>query len=100
MPKTKIFYLISSLAQGGAERHLVDLLRGLDPDRFEGQICVLRGDNHFAAELPPDQPRYRLRSRLWAAPPAFARLVASLQRARPAILHTYLTDGNLWGRLA
>src|SRR5438552_9202457 len=32
MARARVFYLISSLAQGGAERHLLDLARRLDPD--------------------------------------------------------------------
>jgi glycosyltransferase involved in cell wall biosynthesis len=100
MPRAKVFYLISSLAQGGAERHLLDLARRLDPDRFESDICVLNDRTHFRGEVPAGQPRYRLRSRAWAFPPAFARLVAALRAAEPQIVHTYMNDANLWGRLA
>jgi glycosyltransferase involved in cell wall biosynthesis len=100
MARAKIFYLISSLAQGGAERHLLDLARHLDPDRFASDICVLKDQSHFQGDVPAGQPRYRLRSRVWASPPAFARLVVALRAAQPQILHTYLNDGNLWGRLA
>jgi glycosyltransferase involved in cell wall biosynthesis len=100
MARPKIFYLISSLTQGGAERHLLDLARRLDPDRFAGAICVLSDQAHFRGEVPDGQPRYRLKSRVWAAPPAFWRLVAALRDARPAIVHTYMNDANLWGRLA
>jgi glycosyltransferase involved in cell wall biosynthesis len=100
MAPAKIFYLISSLAQGGAERHLLDLARRLDPDRYVSDICVLSDRAHFEGDLPAGQPRYRLRSRVWASPLAFGRLVSALRAARPQILHTYLNDGNLWGRLA
>jgi len=98
MAPAKIFYLISSLAQGGAERHLLDLARRLDRDRFESDICVLNDRAHFKGDVPEGQPRYRLGSRVWAA--AFPRLVAALREARPPILHTYMNDANLWGRLA
>jgi glycosyltransferase involved in cell wall biosynthesis len=98
--RTKILYLISSLDQGGAERHLVDLVARLDPARFETEICVLRDELHFAGELPPGEPRHHLRARSWLAPRAFARLGSLLRAVRPAILHTYLNDANLWGRLA
>ncbi|HXJ19468.1 MAG TPA: glycosyltransferase [Polyangia bacterium] len=98
--KTKILYLISSLAQGGAERHLVDLIRGLDPERYEADICVLRSDVHFAGEVPAGQPKYRLGARSWVYPGVFGRLQAAIRDARPHILHTYLNDANLWGRLA
>jgi hypothetical protein len=63
MARAKIFYLISSLAQGGAERHLLDLARHLDPDRFASDICVLKDQSHFQGDVPAGQPRYRLRSR-------------------------------------
>jgi glycosyltransferase involved in cell wall biosynthesis len=100
MARAKIFYLISSLAQGGAERHLLDLASRLDPDRFSSDICVLSDQAHFKGDLPAGQPRFRLKSRVWGWPPAFARLVAALRTAQPDILHAYLNDGNLWGRLA
>src|SRR4051794_14251402 len=98
MAPAKIFYLISSLAQGGAERHLLDLARRLDRDRFDSDICVLNDRAHFKGDVPDGQPRFRLGSRVWAS--AFPRLVAALREARPPILHTYMNDANLWGRLA
>ena len=100
MNKTKILYLISSLAQGGAERHLLDLVRTLDRDRFDFDICVLGDQVHFRSDLPADQPRFRLGGRVWFSPVAFLRLVRAIDRARPQILHTYLNDANLWGRLS
>ena len=100
MARAKIFYLISSLAQGGAERHLLDLVRRLDPERYVSDICALSDRAHFAGDVPVGQPRYRLRSRLWASPLAFGRLVSSLRAARPQIVHTYMNDANLWGRIA
>jgi glycosyltransferase involved in cell wall biosynthesis len=100
MARAKVFYLISSLTQGGAERHLLDLVRRLDPARFEIDICVLSDQAHFTGDVPDGQPRYRLRSRVWAWPPAFARLVAALRAARPQIVHAYMNDANLWLRLA
>ena len=99
MAPAKIFYPISSLAQGGAERHLLDLARRLDPDRYDSDICVLSDRAHFEGDLPAGQPRYRLGSRVWASPRAFAGLVWALRAARPQILHTYLNDANLWGRM-
>lgn len=100
MEKTRVLYLISSLTQGGAERHLVDLVRGLDPQRWELAICVLTGRVHYKAELPVGQPRYILGSRVWASPVAMTRLMGTLRSFRPHILHTYMNDANLWGRLA
>jgi glycosyltransferase involved in cell wall biosynthesis len=98
--KTRILYVISSLNQGGAERHLVDLVSGLDSTRWETEICVLKNRVHFARELPTGQPRYVLGSPIWASPVAFGRLVAAIRSFRPHIVHAYMNDANLWARLA
>jgi glycosyltransferase involved in cell wall biosynthesis len=98
--KRRILFLISSLVQGGAQRHLLELVRLLDPAAFEVAICTLDEANHFGPDLPAGQPAYCLRSRVFWSPAAFARLVEALRSFRPDILHCYLNDGNLWGSLA
>ena len=100
MPRTRVLFLISSLAQGGAERHLVDLAGSLDPERWDPEICVRTPIIHYQSELPDGQPRYSLASRLWCSPAALARMVSVIREFRPHILHTYMNDANLWGRLA
>ncbi len=100
MQKTRVLYLISSLAQGGAERHLVDLVRGLHAERWQPEICVRSAQVHYKSELPAGQPHYLLDSRVWASPPAFSRLVGAIRSARPHIVHAYMNDANLWARLA
>jgi glycosyltransferase involved in cell wall biosynthesis len=100
MAKTKVLFLISSLAQGGAERHLIDLVRRLQSRDFQADICVLKNRVHFEGEVPAGQPRYVLNANTWVSPLAFRRLVSVIQEARPDIVHAYLNDGNLWARLA
>jgi glycosyltransferase involved in cell wall biosynthesis len=96
---TRTLFLISSLAQGGAERHLLELARHLGAG-FDPAICVLRDSVHYSDDVPVGEPRFALRSRTWASPLAFTRLRAALEQFQPEILHCYLNDGNLWGRLA
>lgn len=98
--KRKIFYLISSLVQGGAERHLLDLARHLDPAAYEIALCVLDHEIHYAADLPGGEPRYVLSGKHFWSSRSRADLVRSLREFRPDIVHCYLNDGNLWGRLA
>lgn len=100
MQKTRVLYLISSLAQGGAERHLVDLARSLDGERWQPEICVRSARVHYKADLPAGQPRHRLDSPVWASPAAFSRLVGTIRSFRPHIVHAYMNDANLWARLA
>ena len=42
----KILYIINSLAQGGAETHLLQLCEGLNKKHFELQLCVLFNDQN------------------------------------------------------
>ena len=98
--KRRILFLISSFSQGGAQRHLLELIRFLDASRFEVSICALNQVNHFGADLPAGEPAFSLGSPVFWNPLAFWRLTAALQAFKPEILHCYMNDGNLWGRLA
>ena len=40
MSRRKVLFFISSLNQGGAERQMVELIRGLDPARFETRLVL------------------------------------------------------------
>ncbi len=79
----------------------MDLVRGLDPRTLgPGDLRPEPDRIHYKAELPAGQPKYILGSRMWASPIAVARLIRTLRTFRPHILHTYMNDANLWGRLA
>lgn len=41
MKKIKILYVISRLAKAGTEKHLLNLVSGLDKDKFEISVCCL-----------------------------------------------------------
>ena len=100
MAKRRVLFLLSSFTQGGAQRHLLELMRLLDPARFELAICALNRTNHFGADLPAGEPQYVMGGPVYWNPVAFANLVRALRRFQPDILHCYMNDGNLWGRLA
>jgi glycosyltransferase involved in cell wall biosynthesis len=72
----------------------------LDADAHEIAICVLRAEVHYAADLPAGQPRYRLRGHFFWSPLAVADLVRAMRDFRPDIVHCYMNDANLFGRLA
>ena len=73
MARAKIVYLISSLAQGGAERHLLDLVQPAGPRPVRQRHLRVERRAHFKGDVPAGQPRYRLGSRVWGSPAAFAR---------------------------
>ncbi|MCX6357792.1 MAG: glycosyltransferase [Candidatus Aureabacteria bacterium] len=47
----KVLYVIINLELGGAERQLVELVCGLDPERFSPHVCCLRGGGPLLARL-------------------------------------------------
>jgi len=60
MPRTKVFYFIPNLQQGGPEGQILELINHL-PARFEPVLCVYHGDNIFwGGRCPPGQPAHDL----------------------------------------
>src|SRR5436305_15184535 len=98
MERTKVFFLIPSLVQGGAERQILELITRL-PERFEPVLALWHDEIHYRGELPAGQPRHVLGTNRMTAR-AFARLVEILRAERPAIVHCFLNRANFWGRLA
>ena len=117
--RVRILHLIEHLEIGGAERVVVNLVRTLDPGRFESIVCHYRFHGPLADELAAAGYPVRylekdlLRNQLplalrrWAAPlvvvesPLFVgRLALLMRREKIDIVHTHLFSANLWGRLA
>jgi glycosyltransferase involved in cell wall biosynthesis len=98
-PRLRILYLCPSLIQGGAERHVVELVRNLDPARFEAAVCIVRSDAHYRQELPVGEPRFVLGRRMFS-PWALAGIVKTLRAYQPDVLHAHLNDCNLLARVA
>ena len=96
--RVKVFFLVPSLVQGGAERQVLELISRL-PDRFEPVLALWRDEIHYRDNLPAGQPRYVLGTRRMTRP-VFRRLVEILRAERPAIVHCFLNEANFWGRLA
>ena len=99
MRRTKIFYFIPNLQQGGTEKQILCLMARL-PSRYQGVLCVYHADNiFFDAECPPGQPAYSLgTSRMNLR--ALDRLTDILRAERPDIVHSYRDKSNFWARLA
>jgi glycosyltransferase involved in cell wall biosynthesis len=96
--RVKVFYLIPSLVQGGAERQILELITRL-PERFEPVLALWTDQVHYRETLPAGQPRYVLGTDRMTRG-AFRRLVEILRAERPDIVHCYLNRANFWGRLA
>lgn len=98
MPRRRVLYFIWSLERGGAERQLVELVRGLDPARYAGDVVVARGPGGFASLLP--RPPHSLGADGGFTARSFARLVRHIRTVRPDVVHTYMGSMNFYGRVA
>ncbi|WP_257313139.1 DUF2334 domain-containing protein [Geothrix fuzhouensis] len=101
--KPRVLFLINSLAAGGAERQLTQLVRGMDQDRFDLHVAVLHDSGYsnrgeFWAEVAstPGVTLHSLHKRqgLLGYLIALPRLINLVSRIEPDILHGYL-QGNL-----
>ncbi|HVV50567.1 MAG TPA: glycosyltransferase [Polyangia bacterium] len=99
MARTKIFYFIPNLQQGGTEGQVLALINRLPP-RFEPVLCVYHADDVFwDGRLPPGQPAHALGVRRMNLG-GLDRLTEILRREKPDILHSYRDKANFWARWA
>lgn len=96
----KIFYLITELDPGGAEKALFELAARLDRSRFEPAVGCLFGRGEVGRWLEGrgvEVAHFDMRGKWdWGV----VRRVAGELRRRVDILHTFLFHANIVGRLA
>ncbi len=101
MRSMRVAHVITSLGRGGAERQLVNLIAATCAE-VEHLVVTLGPPHHLADELRAlgvtvhtlNSPRWR------ELPQAVGRLYTALQHWRPDIVHTWLTQDALVGRVA
>jgi glycosyltransferase involved in cell wall biosynthesis len=102
--RVRVAYLIGSASIGGTERHLLELLRGLDRSRFEPLVvCINPGgalrEPLGALDVPVldlgIEQSYSLHGLF-----RLLKLVGELRRRRIQIFHAYHFHGNLYASLA
>jgi glycosyltransferase involved in cell wall biosynthesis len=94
---TRLTFLIRSLDYGGAERHLLTLVRALNKERFSVTVLYFYGGGRLEDELRASgvrmislgkRGRWDLFGFTW-------RLVKQLRALRPDFLHSFLVEPNL-----
>lgn len=93
----RVFILIRSLEIGGAERQLVEILRGLDKTRFELTVATLYDGGAFRPDVEAIAGvrllSLRKRGR-WDVVPVLRRLWMAVRDSRPDILFGDMSPGN------
>nr|HQA46674.1 glycosyltransferase [Phycisphaerae bacterium] len=98
--RLRVLYLASSLHYGGAERQIVELVRRLDRSRFEPVLCCLDGVDTLARDLNPAAPVLPLKKRHRLDITVVPRLMRLILRQRIDVVHSFLFDAEIAGRLA
>ena len=100
-PRIRVLQYITELSIGGAQMTMLDLLSGIDRDRFDITVaCLYNGDGVIAQRIRAlgipvvdlgMQKKWRLDA-LW-------RLFWLCRRRQPDILHTWMFHPNISGRI-
>ena len=99
--RQKILYVIGQLGIGGAEKQLYYLVRGLDRRRFHPLVVSLSTGGYWANALRDEGVEViEIERKKNVEIARLLRVIGAIRRFRPAIVHTYLSSANSYGRIA
>lgn len=95
-----IFFLIGTLKQGGAERQLVELVKGLDKEHFDITVALFYNEGELREELFGLRGVRLLslsKSGRWDLIGYNYRLIRILMSLKPDVLYSFLPEPNIIG---
>jgi glycosyltransferase involved in cell wall biosynthesis len=97
-----VLHVIESLTRGGAERQLVDMVVRMDRSRFANTVCHLYERDDLREELEQaGVPVIGLHAGSRRDGPAVIQRLRALLRKGPyTVVHTWLYDDSVFGRIA
>lgn len=99
--KIRICWIIPTLEEGGAEKQLCLLAKGIDRQRFEPLVVTLTRSGPRLADLQNHGvPVVEIKKRGKLDPLALRRLTKMVRSFAPHIVHTWLFAANSYGRMA
>jgi len=98
--KIHIVHIIPTLAFGGAERFVIDLINNLDSDKFVSSLIILKNHLPLATELKVNCSIYLVEKKGQVSWGLFKALENKLKEIKPDVVHTNLFGADLWGRVA
>lgn len=98
--QTDIWYLISNLEIGGAERTLVDLVNRLDPDQFNITIWTLTEPGPLATDVQKHVAVRSLGAKNKGDIRAPLQFMSEIKNERPSILQSFLFYDNTLATIA
>lgn len=99
--RQKILYVIGQLGIGGAEKQLYYLVRGLDRSRYIPAVVSLSRGGYWANALRAEGVQVtELERKKNVEIARLLKLLREMIRFKPAIVHTYLSSANSYGRIS
>jgi len=103
--KIKVLFFISSLAGGGAERVMVDLLRNIDRGRIEPTLVLLYpyADSPYRKYLPEDIRVIVVTRKSDSLPSKLLQLlnfIKTIHKEKPNVIVSMLTHNNIMAMLS
>ena len=99
--RIRVMFLVPSLTVGGAERHVIHLVRMLDPERYATMVCCISEQGALYEEAREAGAEVMsLDSRMRQAPSAMLKLVRAMRRFRPDVVITRGFNAETLGRSA
>ncbi len=89
MELMKILYVIDALGAGGAERRFVQLMKGLDRERFATMVVLLTDIVHYDEIYDVGTEVVKLERKVKKDPSIFFRLFSICRRFNPDIVHAW-----------
>jgi len=98
----KVLHVITGLEGGGAERQLINLLRGSIAYQIQHDVTSLLDEGVYGADVRAAGAELHTLNmrRSWISPGALLRLANLIRRSRPNIVQTWLYHADLVGLLA
>jgi glycosyltransferase involved in cell wall biosynthesis len=103
--KLRVMYVVGNFVAGGAERHLLEMWRRIDRERFDVEIACIRAEGLFLPDVmalgwPVRDLAIGRRIYGPSGLRGLLRLVHHVLRFRPQVIHGYLFGPNLLAALA
>ncbi len=101
MKPLRLCLIIPTLDLGGAEKQLCMLAQGLDRSVIEPYVvCLTRGGPREESLRSAQVPYEIIGKRFKVDPWAYLRLVKTIRKIAPDIVHTWIFAANAYGRMA
>jgi len=102
MKKINILYVIGQLGRGGAELQLVELVKGLNKNKYNMTVCCLSDKKlDLKNELQKENIHFIiLKKKLKFDITRIPRLIKVIKKNNINIVHSFLSTANLWIRLS